>query len=95
LCASVEWFFLKRPVRPFLEGFSTNSKKSGSVSRARIGSRRLFRRAEKKLNELLKDIPDEYLDRALRRLGEQLNATKKIWDLNAKCLIEIPDEKIR
>jgi hypothetical protein len=29
------------------------------------------------------------------RLGEQLNATKKIWDLDAKCLVDIPDEKIR
>jgi len=57
--------------------------------------RRLFKRAEKKLHELLKDVPDEYLDLALRRLGEQLNATKKIWDMNAKCLIDIPDEKIR
>lgn len=44
---------------------------------------------------MLKDVPDEYLDRALRRLGQQLDATKKMWDVNAKCLIEIPDEKIR
>src|SRR5262249_21761157 len=49
----------------------------------------------KKLLELLKDVPEEYLDCALRRLGEQLNATKKIWDMNTKCLIDIPDEKIR
>jgi hypothetical protein len=41
------------------------------------------------------DVPDKYLDHALRTLGEQLNATKKIWDMNAKCLIDIPDEKIR
>lgn len=24
---------------------------------------------------------------ALIRLGEQLNATKKMWDMNAKCLV--------
>jgi hypothetical protein len=72
------------------------NKKGGSVARTRIGpGQRLIKRAEKKLIELLKDIPDEYLDRALRRLGEQLNATKKMWDVNAKCLIDIPDEKIR
>jgi hypothetical protein len=40
-------------------------------------------------------MPDEYVRLALVRLGEQLNATKKMWDVNAKCLIDIPDEKIR
>jgi hypothetical protein len=39
--------------------------------------------------------PDEFLDRALKRLGQQLNATKKIWDPGVKLLIDIPDEKIR
>src|SRR5262245_53121085 len=67
---------------------ASNPKHRGEVARARIAGERLFKRAEKKLSELLKDVPDEYLDRALRRLGEQLNATKKIWDLNAKRLID-------
>jgi hypothetical protein len=44
---------------------------------------------------LLKNFSDEYVDPALRRLGKQLNATKKIWDVNKKKLIDIPDEKIR
>jgi hypothetical protein len=35
------------------------------------------------------------VDPALRRLGKQLNATKEIWDVNKKKLIDIPDEKIR
>ena len=52
---------------------------------------KLLKRAAKKLSE----IPDEYLDLALRRLGEQLNATKKMWDVNAKEMMDIPDEKIR
>jgi hypothetical protein len=52
--------------------------KRGEVARVRIAGERLFKRAEKKLAALLKDVPDEYLDPALRTLGEQLNATKKI-----------------
>ena len=52
---------------------------------------KLINRAAKKLAE----IPDEYLDRALKRLGEQLDAVKLIWDVNAKEMVEIPDEKIR
>lgn len=40
-------------------------------------------------------MPDEYVRLALIRLGEQLNATKKMWDVNEKKLIDIPDEKIR
>src|SRR6516225_5474405 len=74
---------------------ASTPKHRGEVSRARITGERLFKRAEKKLSALLKEFPEEYLDCALRRLGEQLNATKKIWDMNAKCLIDIPDEKIR
>ena len=74
---------------------ASTPKHRGEVSRARIAGERLFKRAEKKLTAMLKDVPDEYLDGALRTLGEQLNATKKIWDMNAKCLIDIPDEKIR
>jgi hypothetical protein len=74
---------------------ASNPKKRGEGSRTRAWGRRLITRAAKKLDEMLKDIPDEYLDRALRRLGDQLDATKKMWDVNAKRLIEIPDEKIR
>jgi len=48
-------------------------------------------RAAKKLAE----IPDEYLDRALRRLGEQLDATKPMWDVVQKKMIDLPDERIR
>ena len=68
-------------------------KKPSKKSHARASSRamKLLKRAAKKLQE----IPDEYLDLALRRLGEQLNATKKMWDVNAKEMIDIPDEKIR
>jgi hypothetical protein len=32
----------------------------------------------------LAEIPDEFLDRALRRLGKQLNATKPMWDVEKK-----------
>ena len=32
----------------------------------------------------LAEIPDEFLDRALRRLGKQLNATKSMWDVEKK-----------
>jgi hypothetical protein len=35
------------------------------------------------------------LDRALRRLGEQLDATKPMWDVAKKKMIDIPDERIR
>jgi hypothetical protein len=55
----------------------------------------LLKKAAKKLAKLFDSIPDEYLDRALRRLGEQLDATKPMWDVNKKKMIDIPDEKIR
>ncbi len=66
-----------------------NLKNQPKIVRARAS--KLLKRAAKKLAE----IPDEFLDRALRRLGEQLNATKKMWDVNAKEMMDIPDEKIR
>jgi hypothetical protein len=83
--------YVKKEIR------ASTPKHRGDLARGRayLLPKRLITRAEKKLVQLLKDVPDEYLDRALRRLGEQLNATKKIWDMNAKCLIDIPDEKIR
>jgi hypothetical protein len=55
----------------------------------------IFARAAKKLDRLLKEFPDEHLDRALRVFGEQLEATKKIYDLGEKKLIDIPDKKVR
>jgi len=72
---------------------NTQAKKRTIEGRARASSRvnRLLKRGAKKLAE----IPDEFLDRALRRLGEQLDAVKLMWDVNAKAMIEIPDEKIR
>ena len=66
-----------------------SNKKRYPVSRARAW--RLTNRAAKKLAE----IPDEYLDRALRRLGEQLDATKPMWDVVQKKMIDLPDERIR
>ena len=68
---------------------ASNPKNRGVESRTRAS--RLISKAKKKLAE----IPDEFLDRALKRLGQQLNATKKIWDPGVKLLIDIPDEKIR
>lgn len=68
---------------------SQKQKNERKVVRARAS--RLLKRAAKKLAE----IPDEFLDRALRRFGEQLDAVKLIWDVNAKEMVEIPDEKIR
>ena len=57
----------------------------------RARASKLFKRAAKKLAE----IPEEFVDRALRRLGEQLNATKPMWSVVEKKMINIPDEKIR
>jgi hypothetical protein len=68
---------------------ASNPKNRGIGSRGRAS--RLISKAKKKLSE----IPDKYLDRALKRLGQQLDATKKIWDPGVKLLIDIPDEKIR
>jgi hypothetical protein len=75
--------FVKKKIR------NSNPKNRGVESRTRAS--RLIAKAKKKLAE----IPDEFLDRALKRLGQQLNATKKIWDPSVKELIDIPDEKIR
>jgi len=32
---------------------------------------------------------------AMQVLPDELKATKGIWDINEKCMIQIPDEKIR
>src|SRR4029077_6388975 len=64
-------------------------KKPSKFPRARAS--RLLKRAAKKLAE----IPDEFLDRALHRLGEQLDATKPMWSVEEKRMIYLPDEKIR
>jgi len=72
-----------------LTGEAKKPKKPAKKPRAR--AYRLINRAAKKLAE----IPDEYLDRALKRLGEQLDATKPMWDVVQKKMIDIPDERIR
>jgi hypothetical protein len=72
-----------------LAGEAKKPKKPAKNPRAR--AYRLINRGAKKLAE----IPDEYLDRALKRLGEQLDATKPMWDVVQKKMIDIPDERIR
>ena len=74
---------------------TSTPKNRGVESRAYAWGHRLIKRAAKKLAKELDSMPDEYVQLALVRLGEQLNATKKMWDVNVKKLIEIPDEKIR
>jgi len=59
--------------------------------KVRARASKLFKRAAKKLAE----IPEEFVDQALRRLGEQLNATKPMWSVEKKKMIDIPDERIR
>ena len=55
---------------------------------------KLIKRAEKKLAAVL-EFANEDVAAAMQVLRDQLKATKGIWDVNAKCTIEIPDEKIR
>jgi hypothetical protein len=43
----------------------------------------------------LKQFPSTAVNKAIAVLVDQLTATKEIRDVNAKCMIEIPDEKIR
>jgi hypothetical protein len=81
--------FVKKKIRV------SKPKKRGVGSRPRASGHAILKKAAEKLAKLLDNVPDEYLDRALRRLGEQLDATKPIWDVNKKKMIEIPDEKIR
>jgi hypothetical protein len=70
-------------------------KKRPKTPRARASAARLIKKAQKKLAKLLAEIPDEFVDLALRRIGEQLNATKPMWSVAKKIMIDIPDEKIR
>jgi hypothetical protein len=81
--------FVKKKIR------ASNPKNRGVGSPARASGQLLIQKAAKKLAKLLDSIPDEYLDRALRRLGEQLDATKPMWDVAKKKMIDIPDERIR
>jgi len=81
--------FVKKKIR------ASNPKNRGAGSPARASGQVLIQKAAKKLAKLLDSIPDEYLDRALRRLGEQLDATKPMWDVAQKKMIDIPDERIR
>jgi hypothetical protein len=74
---------------------TSTPKNRGVESRAYAWGHRLIKKAAKKLAKELDSMPDEYVRLALIRLGEQLNATKKMWDVNEKKLIDIPDEKIR
>jgi hypothetical protein len=70
-------------------------KKTKLDLHARASAHRLLKKAQKKLAKLLAEIPDEFVDLALRRIGEQLNATKPMWDVIGKKMFDIPDEKIR
>jgi len=81
--------FVKKKIK------ASNPKNRGVGSPPRAWGERIIKKAAKKLAKLLDSIPDEYLDRALRRLGEQLDATKPMWDVNKKKMIDIPDERIR
>ena len=44
---------------------------------------------------VLKRFPDGAVEKAIGVLAGQLKATKKMWDVNAKKMVKIPDEKIR
>jgi uncharacterized protein YbjT (DUF2867 family) len=70
-------------------------KKPVKKPRAHASGHKVLKKAAKKLAKLLHEIPDEFVHRALERLGEQLDATKPIWDVVAKQMIDIPDERIR
>jgi hypothetical protein len=75
---------------------AAENKKPAKKSRAHtVRTAKLIRRAAKKLDELSAELTDQDVALALDRLRSQLDATKKIWDMEAKCLIDIPDEKIR
>jgi hypothetical protein len=78
---------------------ASNPKNRGVESPARAwgrdSTRRIIKRAEKKLTAVLKQFPSDAVNKAIEVLEGQLEATKQIWDVNARCLIDIPDEKIR
>ena len=74
---------------------ASNPKNRGVGSRVRASGQQLIKKAAKKLKTLLESIPPEFVDRALRRLGEQLDATKPMWDVAKRKMIDIPDERIR
>jgi hypothetical protein len=71
------------------------TKNHGVESRARTSGRRIIKRAEKKLASVLKQFPDGAVEKAIDVLAGQLKATKQMWDVNAKKMVKIPDEKIR
>jgi len=81
--------YVKKKIR------ASNPKNRGVGSRPRASGDLLIKKAAKKLKNLLESIPPEFVDRALRRLGEQLDATKPMWDVAQKKMIDIPDERIR
>jgi len=71
-------------------------KRASEGSRARASqNQKLLAKAAKKLDALLKEFPDAKLHRAFEVLGEQLDATKKFYDMENKRVIDIPDEKTR
>jgi hypothetical protein len=74
---------------------TSTPKNRGVESRARASGRRIIKRAEKKLASVLKQFPQGAVKKAIDVLEGQLKATKQIWDVNAKVMVDIPDEKIR
>ena len=77
------------------EKIRASTPKSRGLGRPRAHrSDKIIKRAEKKLSEILKFASDD-VAAAMQVLRDQLKATKGIWDINAKCMVQIPDEKIR
>ncbi len=68
-------------------------KKPSAKGRAR--ATRLIKRATKKIVALAAEITDQDVAVAIDRLRKQLNATKGMWDVGKRCIVQIPDEKIR
>jgi hypothetical protein len=81
--------FMKQKIKAHI------NKTQPKNSRARASTPTIILRAQKKLKEVLNEFPSEAVSKAIEVLEGQLTATKKMWDVNAKCMIEIPDEKIR
>lgn len=76
---------------------SEEPKKPDAKSRSRASAHadRFIIRAAKKLEKLASEFSDQDSAAAIARLRSQLNANKKMWDVNKKKMINIPDEKIR
>ena len=74
-----------------MESEQEQPKSPAQKVRARASADRIIRKAAKRLDRLTAELTDQDVSLALERLRSQLNATKKMWDVNAKVMVDIPD----